>query len=87
MATTRWADPFIKSIQRLKQLGPWDVLLSNHSFMAQPKDLGEIEDVGQTRQRPACSRRRPRTDPEFFDLAVKLARQKQALEQQRKLSQ
>ncbi len=33
---------FKKSIERLKQLGPWDVAIGNHPFLA-PKDLAEIE--------------------------------------------
>jgi metallo-beta-lactamase class B len=37
-----WGPAFKKSIERLKQLGPWDVALGNHVFLS-PKDLAEIE--------------------------------------------
>jgi metallo-beta-lactamase class B len=37
-----WGPPFKKSMERLKMLGPWDVALGNHPFLA-PKDLAEVE--------------------------------------------
>jgi metallo-beta-lactamase class B len=76
-----WGDPYIKSIERLKALGPWDVLLGNHPFMAQPKDLGEIESDLATRgngSNPAVAG--PKKIDAFFDNALKLAREKQAME-------
>jgi hypothetical protein len=39
---------FKSSITRLKGLGPWDVALGNHPFLA-PKDLAEIETELKTR--------------------------------------
>ncbi len=39
---------FKKSMQRLRELGPWDVALGNHPFLA-PKDLEEIERALRTR--------------------------------------
>jgi metallo-beta-lactamase class B len=33
-----WTPVFIKSMERLKQLGPWDVILGNHPFLM-PRDL------------------------------------------------
>jgi metallo-beta-lactamase class B len=33
---------FLKSISRLKELGPWDVALGNHPFLA-PRDIEEIK--------------------------------------------
>jgi metallo-beta-lactamase class B len=37
-----WGPAFKKSIERLKQLGPWDVALGNHVFLS-PRDLADIE--------------------------------------------
>jgi metallo-beta-lactamase class B len=37
-----WGPVFKKSIERLRQLGPWDVALGNHPFLA-PKDLEQVE--------------------------------------------
>jgi metallo-beta-lactamase class B len=46
---TQWGDAYLKSIARLKTLGPWQVWLPNHPFMALPRDLGEIEQAMKTR--------------------------------------
>ena len=73
---------YIKSVERLKSLGPWDVLFGNHPFMAQPKDLGEIEQEMATRgsgPHPAVAG--PAKISAFFDRALKLAREKVAMEQ------
>jgi metallo-beta-lactamase class B len=43
-----WGPTFRTSIQRLKDRGPWDVMLSNHPFLM-PKDLEAIEAALQTR--------------------------------------
>lgn len=79
----QWGEAYIKSVERLKALGPWDVLLPNHPFMAQPKDLGEIErDMASHRPgspHPAVAG--PARINAFFDLALRLAREKRALEQ------
>ncbi len=37
-----WTVTFMESIERLKQLGPWDVLLGNHPFLM-PRNLFDIE--------------------------------------------
>jgi len=37
-----WGPAFKKSIERLRQLGPWDVALGNHPFLA-PKDGEQVE--------------------------------------------
>ncbi len=79
---------YIKSIERLKMLGPWDVLLPNHPFMAQPKDLGEIErDLATRGNGPHPAVAGPAKINAFFDYALKLAHEKQELEQQRKSTQ
>jgi metallo-beta-lactamase class B len=43
-----WGPTFRTSIQRLKERGPWDVMLSNHPFLM-PRDLEEIEMALKTR--------------------------------------
>ncbi|MSU65037.1 MAG: MBL fold metallo-hydrolase [Opitutus sp.] len=37
-----WTGPYLKSIERLKQLGPWDTILANHAYMG-PRDLFAVE--------------------------------------------
>lgn len=39
----RWGEAYLKSIARLKALGPWQVWLPNHPWMALPRDLEDIE--------------------------------------------
>jgi metallo-beta-lactamase class B len=38
----QWTQPYISSIEKIKKLGPWDVLFGNHPFLA-PRDLAEIK--------------------------------------------
>ena len=45
----RWGDTYLKSIARLKSLGPFQVWLPNHPWMALPRDLEEIEKAMGTR--------------------------------------
>jgi metallo-beta-lactamase class B len=45
----RWGDAYLKSITRLKTLGPYQVWLPNHPWMALPRDLQEIEKAMATR--------------------------------------
>ena len=45
----RWGDAYLKSIARLKTLGPYQVWLPNHPWMALPRDLQDIEKAMATR--------------------------------------
>jgi metallo-beta-lactamase class B len=45
----RWGEAYLKSIVRLKSLGPFQVWLPNHPWMALPRDLEEIEKVMASR--------------------------------------
>jgi metallo-beta-lactamase class B len=45
----RWGEAYLKSIQRLKSLGPFQVWLPNHPWMTLPRDLEEIEKAMTTR--------------------------------------
>jgi len=77
-----WAKPFIASAQRLKTLGPWDVWLPNHPFMALPRDLADIEKAMSVRgngPNPAVVAHGVVTD--YLDFLIKLATQKMAMEQ------
>ena len=77
-----WTPIFIKSIERLKQLGPWDVMLGNHPFLM-PRDLElEIE--------PALAKRGDGPNPavvgpaainQWFDAVLKVANDKLVSEQ------
>jgi len=71
-----WGPAFKKSIERLKQLGPWDVALGNHPFLA-PKDLADIESDLRTRGQgahPAVLGRE--AIDAFFDAILKIVDEK-----------
>lgn len=75
--------PMIQTLERFKQLGPWDVMLPNHPFLS-PTDM--ITDV-----KPALANRRPGTPHpavygattinQHFDAVMKVASEKLAYEQ------
>ena len=44
-----WGEAYLKSIARLKTLGPYQVWLPNHPWMALPRDLQDIEKAMATR--------------------------------------
>jgi metallo-beta-lactamase class B len=81
--TPEWTEPFIKSIERTKQLGPFDVLLGNHPFL-QPRDLIEIKkDLAKRGSGPHPALVSPAQANEFFDGVIRTAREKLAVEQAR----
>jgi len=41
--TAEWSQAYLKSTERLKSLGPWDVMLPNHSDMMVPKKWKDLE--------------------------------------------
>jgi metallo-beta-lactamase class B len=45
----QWGEAYLKSIARLKTLGPFQVWLPNHPWMALPRDLADIEKAMATR--------------------------------------
>jgi len=45
----RWGEAYLKSIARIKTLGPFQVWLPNHPWMALPRDLEDIEKAMKTR--------------------------------------
>jgi metallo-beta-lactamase class B len=77
-----WTPVFIKSIQRLKQLGPWDVMLGNHPFLM-PRDLElEIEpELAKRGDGPNPAVVGPAAINQWFDAVLKVANDKLASEQ------
>jgi metallo-beta-lactamase class B len=43
-----WTEPYVKSFERLKTLGPFDTVLPNHAYMG-PRDLFDVEKELKTR--------------------------------------
>lgn len=76
-----WTATFIKSIERLKQLGPWDVLLGNHPFLM-PRNLFDIEnDLRKRGPGPNPAVLGATVIDGWFDRVLQTAREKLATEQ------
>ena len=81
--------PYIASMERLKQLGPWDAILPVHGFLAQvdiplePKDLVFPAQPAKAKPQAAhpAAMGAARIN-QFFDSVLKVAREKLASEQQ-----
>jgi len=77
-----WTPAYLKSTQRLKTLGPWDVILPNHPDMMVPRKMRDLE--------PAIMAHRPgQAHPavpgaaklnDWFDAIIKLTNEKIAVE-------
>jgi metallo-beta-lactamase class B len=71
-----WGPTFKKSMLYLKSLGPWDVLLGNHPFLA-PKDLEEVEKELKTRgDGPHPAILGAAANDAFFDAILKVVDEK-----------
>jgi metallo-beta-lactamase class B len=71
-----WGPAFKKSIQTLRRLGPWDVALGNHPFLA-PKDLEVVEAELETRGKgPHPAVLGPERIDAFFDAILKIVDEK-----------
>lgn len=78
-----WSATFVKSMERLKQLGPWDVLLGNHPFLM-PKNLFDIQsDLAKRGQGPHPGVLGAAATNEWLDRVIQTAREKLASEQPR----
>ncbi len=69
---------FLKSVERLKQLGPWDVMLSNHPWLM-PRTLDDLAKGLASRGRgahPAVLG--PAKINEWFDAVIKVTKEKLA---------
>lgn len=77
-----WTPVFLKSMERLKRLGPWDVIFGNHPFLM-PRDLEhEIEkDLATRGNGPHPAVVGPARIDEWFDAVLKVVREKQATEE------
>ncbi len=77
-----WTPVYIKSVERLKQLGPWDVVLGNHPFLS-PNDLElDVEKNLATRgDGPHPAVVGPEKINLWFDAILKVANEKLAMEQ------
>lgn len=79
----KWGEAYIKSMHRLKALGPWEVWLPNHPFMALPLDIADLEKALAERrsgQGPHPGVATPAQINEWLDLAILLAQRKMAIE-------
>lgn len=71
-----WGPAFKNSIQKLRKLGPWDVALGNHPFLA-PKDLEIVETELKTRGTgPHPAILGPEKINAFFDAILKVVDEK-----------
>ena len=76
-----WTSVYINGIERLKQTGPWDVLLANHSWVM-PPDLFEVERTLADRgEGPHPAVVGPTSINEWFDSVLEVAYEKLAYEQ------
>lgn|SRR5262245_15991032 len=69
---------FLKSIERLKQLGPWDAMISNHPWLM-PVTLDEIQkDLASRRGGPNPAVLGPAKINAWFDTVINVTKQKLA---------
>ena len=82
--SAEWSQAYLKSTERLKSLGPWDVMLPNHTDMMVPKKWKDLE--------PDLKAYKPGAGPHpavpgaarlnaWFDAIITLMNEKIALEQ------
>jgi metallo-beta-lactamase class B len=78
--TREWTEPFTQSMEHLKALGPWDVIVTDHPFMMR-RSLEEIRrglSVRSDRPNPAVSG--PAAINDWFDAILKVAHTRSAAE-------
>ena len=77
-----WSAAYLKSTERLKGLGPWDVMLPNHSDMMVPRKIRELEPELKARRAgdPHPFVAGPARLTAWFDAIIALMNQKLALE-------
>jgi metallo-beta-lactamase class B len=77
----KWDEPYIKSIARLKTLGPFQVWLPNHPFMVLPHDIADIEKALATRgQGPHPALVQPKVLNDYLDFITELIGRKMAID-------
>lgn len=85
--TEELTQPYINSMERLKQLGPWDGLFASHAFLTPrdpyigPRDFFLGPDVAAFNKRPHPAIQGAAVINKWFDDILKVAREKLAYEQ------
>jgi metallo-beta-lactamase class B len=78
-----WSATFIRSMERLQQLGPWDVILGNHPFLM-PRNLFDIQsDLAKRGQGPHPGVLGAAATKDWLGRVIQTAREKLASEQPR----
>jgi metallo-beta-lactamase class B len=77
-----WSPAYLKSTERLKALGPWDVMLPNHGDMMTPRRMRDLETAIRAHRpgQPHPAVVGPEKLNVWFDAIIKLVSEKIALE-------
>lgn len=75
-----WNEAYIKSTERLKQAGPWDVVLSNHPFMMPVHLFEAMSKVDRSKPGPHPLAIGQAAITQWLDLMLKIAREKAEFE-------
>ena len=75
--SSEWNEQYLKSTERLKEMGPWDVVLSNHPNMV-PGHLFKrmLEGADRAKGDPHSVVQGPAAIDEWFDVILEVARKK-----------
>jgi metallo-beta-lactamase class B len=78
-----WSAAYLESTQRLKSLGPWDVMLPNHPDMGVPRKIRDLEPLLKARQpdQPHPAVAGAERLNQWFDAIIKLMNEKIVFEQ------
>jgi metallo-beta-lactamase class B len=76
----KWNDAYIASTERLKQRGPWDVVLSNHPFMMPVHLFEAMQRVGASKPPAHPLALGHAAINEWLDAVLKIAREKAEFE-------
>ena len=76
----KWNEAYIKSTERLKQAGPWDVVLSNHPFMMPVHLFEAMNKVERSNPRPHPLAIGHAANNQWLDVLLKVAREKAEFE-------
>ena len=77
--SSEWNEQYISSYERIKELGPWDVVLSNHPFMV-PGNLFKrmLDGASRAKEDPHPVVQGPAVIDEWLDAILEVARKKAA---------
>jgi hypothetical protein len=73
----------IQSLERFKQLGPWDTMIPNHPFLSPTDILADVKPALAARKpgEPHPALYGPERINQHFDAVIKVANEKLAYEQ------